>query len=437
MTPFGRPFNYTNPDSAGLLDPRPDDDPLNINPLLESQSMIREQQNTRVFGSVFGELRVADGLTYRVNFGPDYSTSSLGCYNDPWTHGTVLQPGREQRQPGPAAAGDASQPVGLRLHARQPAACPRKNSPARIASRRRGCTASSRIASRRIRSTRRSFRTARSSGTTSDPASPGNNLSLISEWALQSYMGRLNYTLQRPLLAIGRWSFRRVEPPRAGEQVGVLPVVRLRLAGRRRIVHARLRRGSTSSSCARSYGTTGNTSIAPYQTQGTLASKFYTFGTTRVRGYRPGSIPNPDLTWEKTDQTDIGMDFAMLGSRVSGSVDFYHQNTHDLLLTRLLPVTSGFTSTLQNIGSTSNRGYEIGLSTVNLQNRSGLTWTSDINVSHEQEQDHGAGEWRDVRTSATSGSSASRSTCRGDPQRRVFFDWKWRRHLAVSPTPSR
>ena len=66
----------------------------------------------------------------------------------------------------------------------------------------------------------------------------------------------------------------------------------------------------------------------------------------------------------------------MWGSRVSGSVDFYHQNTHDLLLTRLLPVTSGFTSTLQNIGSTSNRGYEIGVSTVNLQNRRGLTWTT-------------------------------------------------------------
>ena len=93
MTPFGRPFNYTNPDSAGLFDPRPDDDQLNINPLLEAQSMIREQQNTRVFGSIFGELRVTDGLTYRVNFGPDYSMQSLGCYNDPWTHVPCSNPG--------------------------------------------------------------------------------------------------------------------------------------------------------------------------------------------------------------------------------------------------------------------------------------------------------------------------------------------------------
>ena len=95
-----------------------------------------------------------------------------------------------------------------------------------------------------------------------------------------------------------------------------------------------------------SYGTTGNTSISPYQTQGTLTSKLYTFGTARVRGYRPGTIPNPDLTWEKTDATNFGVDFSILSNRISGTFDSYVQDTRDLLLTRLLPVTSGFTSTL-------------------------------------------------------------------------------------------
>ena len=50
MTPLGQPYNFTNPDSAGLLDPRPDDDPLNINPVLEAQSAIRQQTVNRVFG---------------------------------------------------------------------------------------------------------------------------------------------------------------------------------------------------------------------------------------------------------------------------------------------------------------------------------------------------------------------------------------------------
>jgi hypothetical protein len=61
MTPLGRPTNFTNPDSAGLLDPRPDDDILNINPVLESQSAIREQIVNRVFGSAYAEFQITDG----------------------------------------------------------------------------------------------------------------------------------------------------------------------------------------------------------------------------------------------------------------------------------------------------------------------------------------------------------------------------------------
>ena len=60
MTPLGQPTNFTNPDSAGLLDPRPDDDPLNINPVLEAQSVIRQQTVNRVFGSAYAELQIAE-----------------------------------------------------------------------------------------------------------------------------------------------------------------------------------------------------------------------------------------------------------------------------------------------------------------------------------------------------------------------------------------
>ena len=164
----------------------------------------------------------------------------------------------------------------------------------------------------------------------------------------------------RPLLDLGHRSHRRIEPPRAGAQVGVLPVVRPRVAARRRIVHAAASASSTQLKLRGSYGTTGNTSINPYQTQGTLSSKLYTFGTTRVRGYRPGSIPEsrPRRGRRRTRPTSVSTSrCSTTASR--GSVDGYVQNTHDLLLTRLLPVTSGFTSTLQNIGSTKNTGLEI------------------------------------------------------------------------------
>jgi len=100
MTPLGQPFNYTNPDSAGLLDTRPDDDPLNINPVLEAQSVVRQQNVNRVFGSAFAELQLMEGLSYRMNFGPDYTQLTNGCYNGPWTHGNCTTLGANSSSQG-------------------------------------------------------------------------------------------------------------------------------------------------------------------------------------------------------------------------------------------------------------------------------------------------------------------------------------------------
>jgi len=423
MTPFGRPTNYTNSDSAGLYDPRPDDDPLNINPLLEANSMIREQTNYRVFGSVYAELQLLQGLSYRVNFGPDYTTSSLGCYNDLWTHGPCSNPA--------ANSANQGQPPQAMLRNQTDFVYTLDN----LLQYTRDFGPTHHVEATALYSIQKDRFTKDSMYATQLPYNSqlwydlgsgvaGNNLSLISEWALQSYMGRLNYTLAdrysisvtgrsdgSSRLAPGRkWAFF----PSYGLawQLGDEPFMR-----RFGFLDQLKVRGS--------YGTTGNTSISPYQTQGTLTSKLYSFGATRVRGYRPGTIPNPDLTWEKTDQTDIGLDFAMFSNRLSGTFDYFRQNTHDLLLVRLLPVTSGFTSTLQNIGSTRNTGYELGLSTANLQGWKGITWTTDIN-------------WSTNKNEITALASGARSdvgnvwfvgqpiNLTGDPQRRVFYDWKWR-----------
>ena len=135
-----------------------------------------------------------------------------------------------------------------------------------------------------------------------------------------------------------------------------------------------------------SYGTTGNTSIDPYATQGLLSPRVYSFGATPTRGYRPANIPNPDLGWEKTSTTDVGLDYAFAGNRISGTIDGYRANTHDLLLPQALPATSGFATTLQNIGSTKNTGIEVGISTVNLQNWHGVTWTTDVNWAKQKNE---------------------------------------------------
>ena len=86
-----------------------------------------------------------------------------------------------------------------------------------------------------------------------------------------------------------------------------------------------------------SWGEVGNTSIDPYQTRGRLQRRAYAFGETGAFGYILGELQNPNLTWEKTATFDVGVDFGLFNSRLSGSVDYYQANTTDLLLRRQLP----------------------------------------------------------------------------------------------------
>ena len=98
------------------------------------------------------------------------------------------------------------------------------------------------------------------------------------------------------------------------------------------------------------YGVTGNASIKPYQTSGTMtasgAGKFFGVGNiTQVTiGAKASVLPNLDLGWEKTASTNIGVDFGFLNNRISGSVEYYVAKTSDLLLAKSLPLMTGYTS---------------------------------------------------------------------------------------------
>ena len=422
MTPLGQPTNFTNPDSAGLLDPRPDDDILNINPVLESQSAIREQRVARVFGSAFAEVEFREGLRYRLNVGPDYTQLNNGCFNGPWTHGTCANLGSNSSNQGqPPQAGqfntsDFSYTIdNLLLFDRTVSDIHRFDFTGLYSIQHDRFTKDSIYATNLPYPTQLWYDLG--SGTA------GNEVSRIAEWALQSYMGRLNYTLmdRYTLSATVRSDgSSRLAP---GNKWATFPSFGLAW----QISDESFMQGLdflNSLKLRASYGVTGNTSINPYQTQGTLAPKLYTFGTARVRGYRPGSIPNPDLGWEKTGATNIGLDYEVLTSRVSGSIDWYKTETNDLLLTRLLPVTSGFTSTLQNVGSTQNSGLELAISTVNLRNWNGITWTMDVNWSHNENKITAlqSGSQSDLGNVWFVGKPINIST---DAQRRVFYDYKW------------
>jgi TonB-dependent starch-binding outer membrane protein SusC len=125
-----------------------------------------------------------------------------------------------------------------------------------------------------------------------------------------------------------------------------------------------------------SYGLTGNAEINNFASYG-----LYTGGSgyAGVPGQSPSQIENPDLRWEQTAQSDIGLDFGFFGGRLSGEIDYYTKNTRDLLLNVNVPGTTGFRTQLRNIGRLENKGWEFVL---NSQNTTGaFQWNTSLNLA--------------------------------------------------------
>src|SRR4030095_14571246 len=133
------------------------------------------------------------------------------------------------------------------------------------------------------------------------------------------------------------------------------------------------------------YGVTGNSSVNPYTTTGPLSRNPYVFGSTPGIGYLPQLVQNPLLGWEKTAQTNIGLDFAVLRNRLSGSIEYYMQKTSDLIMTSTLPAVSGYVQKIENVGKTRNDGVEITLSATPVQ-QGAFTWNVDLNWAKNNEE---------------------------------------------------
>ncbi len=134
-----------------------------------------------------------------------------------------------------------------------------------------------------------------------------------------------------------------------------------------------------------SIGLTGNQSIPPYSSLSQLSYFRYNFNGQTVSGYAPSNVANPDLSWEKTTQIDVGADIGLFNNRVDLVFDYYYKRTTDLLLNAIVPGTSGLAAggnvnsgqqaaIYQNLGEVSNEGFEVG---INSQNTTGeFKWNS-------------------------------------------------------------
>lgn len=128
------------------------------------------------------------------------------------------------------------------------------------------------------------------------------------------------------------------------------------------------------------FGQTSNQAVNPYATLGRLSTRPYNFGSEYSTGYYVTELPNPNLGWEYSKTLNLGLDFALLNNRLSGTIEYYVTRTEDILLSLGLPPTSGVTSYTGNIGESENKGIELSLNGIILDNANGWTLEAGVNL---------------------------------------------------------
>ncbi|WP_076931881.1 SusC/RagA family TonB-linked outer membrane protein [Proteiniphilum saccharofermentans] len=131
------------------------------------------------------------------------------------------------------------------------------------------------------------------------------------------------------------------------------------------------------------WGISGNPAVDAYGTLPNLSSQalyYYYGGSDSKAGYLPSKMGNPNLKWETTKASNFGLDFGFLKNRISGSVDYYITHTDDLIYLKTAPASSVFPSVMSNVGSTKGSGLEIAINTTPVLTKN-FTWNANFSYS--------------------------------------------------------
>src|SRR6478752_3921855 len=213
-----------------------------------------------------------------------------------------------------------------------------------------------------------------------NPQTPVNN---ESQWSLVSYLGRVNYTFNDKYLFTLTGRIDGSSKFSEGNKYGYFPSG----AFAWRVSKEDFMQNMDAISDLKlrvSYGVIGNQAIGPYQSlsligpygQGVFNSAS---GSEVYNGMEPLSYVNKNLKWESTRQFDAGFDLGLFKQRVTLTLDYYQKLTYDLLLSTPIPTTTGFASTLLNVGNIQNKGVDIDLRTINTTGE--LQWSTSFTFS--------------------------------------------------------
>ena len=139
-----------------------------------------------------------------------------------------------------------------------------------------------------------------------------------------------------------------------------------------------------------SYGTNGNRSLKDTYlalsnlSNGGVMGYYNSDGSAAViQALEISRLGNPNLEWEKTTAYNVGLDFSVLDSRFTGSVEWYYKKTHDMIMNQRLPNFTGFSSITTNLGEVTNSGFELTLNSRNMEIKN-FTWNTSFGFSYNK-----------------------------------------------------
>lgn len=129
------------------------------------------------------------------------------------------------------------------------------------------------------------------------------------------------------------------------------------------------------------FGTSGNCNVDDYIYTTAYGAGHYAINNTDVSTLVPSNVlGNPELKWETTTSLNVGLDLGFAKDRVNVSLDWYNNQSNDLIILNTIPNTTGYSSQYQNLGAIRNRGFEIVLNSINIE-KGDFRWTTDFNMS--------------------------------------------------------
>lgn len=380
--------NAYNPDGTINLRPQSDQtDGQVINPLTlisNGDAIVSRTRRLRTFNSFYGEVEIIKGLKFRMNIGLDYFQDKSDSYSGPATfvNNSLLQ---SQSSASIRNTENYQYTVENLLLYEKTISDKHKIGFTGLYSVQKNHTQASYVAALGV-----PFDYIQNSNIFQAASiNAGSNFdNFYSERGLISYMARATYSYDGRFSATATMRTDGSSVLSPGYQYYTYPAFAAAwnitnekfMSGLPVISNLKLRAG---------WGVTASQNISPYSTLGGLGTNAYNFGQTTAGqqvGYTVNSLPNKSLKWQSTSQYNIGLDFGVLDNRITGSIEYYNQQTSDILLPVVLPPSNGGGTIVTNLGKTEGRGLEISINSINLKTEQGLVWSTEFNYFFNREK---------------------------------------------------